>query len=59
MRNINTITYLIYVLITYSILFIGTGYAVFVLDKSGWWFVLTIIFSGSVYAPERWALLNK
>jgi hypothetical protein len=32
----------------------GTGYAVFVLDHSGWWFALAILVSSMAYKPTRW-----
>lgn len=48
------ITYLIYIVIWESMIFGGTGYAVFVLDRSGWWFLLATLIGGCAYPPERW-----
>lgn len=47
-------TYLIYVILWESLVVGGTGYAVFVLDYSGWWFLLAAIFSGSAIQPKDW-----
>lgn len=48
------LTYLIYIIFWESLIFGGTGYAVFVLGHSGWWFVLAIILGGSAYSPMKW-----
>jgi hypothetical protein len=48
------ITYLIYIVLFEGLVWCGTGYAVFVLDRSGWWFVLAILIAGAAYPPERW-----
>jgi hypothetical protein len=40
MNNITIIIYYIYVIIV----IILSGYAVFALDHSGWWFLLTVYF---------------
>lgn len=48
------LTYLIYILCWELLVFGGTGYAVFVLGHSGWWFLLAMVIGGSAYAPERW-----
>ena len=49
------ITYLIYVALVLVIVVGGTGYAVFVLGHSGWWFALAILFCAGTYRPGRWA----
>ena len=48
------ITYLVYVALVLGIFFGGTGYAVFVLGQSGWWFVLAAFFGSCSYSPWRW-----
>lgn len=48
------ITYLIYIVFWCSLVFGGTGYAVFVLGHSGWWFLLAVILGGSGYHPTQW-----
>lgn len=42
----------LYCIVMECIAWIGTGYVVFVLDKSGWWFLLGILVSGSAGVPE-------
>ncbi len=48
------ITYLLYCILVWGICIVGTGYAVFVLDFSGWWFVLGITLGGCGYSPWKW-----
>jgi len=48
------ITYLIYIILWEGMIFGGTGYAVFFLDKSGWWFLLAILLGGCAYKPKMW-----
>lgn len=48
------LTYLIYVLFSYTFLFGGTAYIVFILGHSGWWFLLTLILSDLIYSPRQW-----
>lgn len=48
------ITYLIYILLWETMIFGGTGYAVFVLDRSGWWFVLAVFLGTCAYSPLKW-----
>jgi hypothetical protein len=48
------LTYLIYIVLYEGLLFGGAGYAVFVLDRSGWWFLLAMLLSGAAYRPETW-----
>ncbi len=53
-KNIAYITYLIYVLVFEIIVFGGIGYAVFVLNHSGWWLVFAVLVSGCAYSPDKW-----
>jgi hypothetical protein len=48
------LTYLIYIVFWESLVFGGIGYAVFVLDRSGWWFLLAIVLGGAAYHPLHW-----
>jgi hypothetical protein len=48
------ITYLIYIVLYEGLVVGGTGYAVFVLDHSGWWFLLAVIMSVAAYSPRKW-----
>jgi hypothetical protein len=48
------LTYLIYIVFWASLLFGGTGYAVFVLGHSGWWFALATILATCSYSPSKW-----
>lgn len=48
------ITYLIYIVLWEGLVFGGTGYAVFVLDRSGWWFALAILIGSMAYSPLKW-----
>ncbi len=48
------LTYLIYIIFWESLIFGGTGYAVFVLDHSGWWFLLALLIGGTAYSPLKW-----
>lgn len=48
------ITYLIYIIFWVSLIIGGTGYAVFVLGHSGWWFVLAVILGSASYSPITW-----
>ena len=48
------VTYLIYIVLWEGLIFGGTGYAVFVLDYSGWWFALAIFMSSLAYKPNTW-----
>lgn len=47
-------TYLIYILVFETLVLGGTGYAVFVLDHSGWWWLLAILIGGMAYSPRKW-----
>lgn len=49
-----SLTYLIYIIFWEGLIFGGTGYAVFVLDRSGWWFVLATLLGGMAYSPLKW-----
>lgn len=48
------LTYLIYILLWEGFVFGGAGYAVFILQRSGWWFLLAVLLSGAAYKPEDW-----
>ncbi|TPN03822.1 hypothetical protein FJ973_29715 [Mesorhizobium sp. B2-1-3] len=48
------ITYLIYSFMVWGLCIGGTGYAVFVLGYSGWWFVLGFFLASCGYSPWRW-----
>lgn len=48
------LTYLIYILLYEGLVLGGTGYAVFALGHSGWWFLLAALFSAGAYRPETW-----
>lgn len=48
------ITYLIYIIFWEGMLFIGTGYIVFWLDYSGWWFLLAVFLGAGAYSPLKW-----
>ena len=47
-------TYLIYILLYETLVIGGIGYAVFVLDHSGWWMLLAVILSSAAYPPSKW-----
>lgn len=47
-------TYLIYIIFWESFVFGGAFYAVFVLDRSGWWFLLAAFLSMKAYGPLKW-----
>lgn len=48
------ITYLLYIILFESLVLGGTGYAVFMLGFSGYWFILAILISASAYKPSAW-----
>jgi hypothetical protein len=50
------ITYLIYIIFWELLCFVPIFYAVFWLDKSGWWFLLAIIISQAAYSPYQWGI---
>ena len=50
------ITYLIYIIFWELLCFVPIFYAVFLLDKSGWWFVLAIYLSQAAYSPYKWGI---
>jgi hypothetical protein len=47
-------TYLIYILLYEGLVIGGTGYAVFALGASGWWFLLAALLSSAAYKPADW-----
>jgi hypothetical protein len=48
------VTYLIYIVFWEGLIFGGTGYVVFWLDRSGWWFLPAIVLGGMAYSPIKW-----
>jgi hypothetical protein len=52
--DMNYLTYLIYILAWESLVLGGAYYAVFVLNRSGWWFLLAMLLSGAAYKPKDW-----
>ena len=50
------ITYLIYIIVFETLIWGGTGYAVFFLGRSGWWFLLALIVSSAAYSPYHWGI---
>lgn len=48
------ITYLIYIVLWEGLVFGGTGYAVFWLGRSGWWFLAAVFIGGLAYSPLKW-----
>jgi hypothetical protein len=53
------VTYLIYIIFFLSMTIGGTGYVVFVMGNSPWWFVLGFIFSLGYTRPAEWEMLTK
>ena len=54
------VTYLIYIILWKTLVLVGGGYVVFILEKSGWWMVLAVFLSGAAYSPKKWRkLLTK
>lgn len=51
------LSYLVYAVLYEGMTIGGTGYAVFVLGHSGWWWLLGTLFSAAIYSPERWSAL--
>ncbi len=47
-------TYLLYILLYEGLIIGGCGYAVFVLNFSGWWFLLACMLSSAAYSPGKW-----
>ena len=48
------ITYLIYIILWEGLIFGGTGYVVFWLNHSGWWFLAAAVIGGMAYSPLKW-----
>ena len=48
------ITYLIYIVFYETMILGGCAYVVFFLNRSGWWFLLAVLLSGSAYSPDKW-----
>jgi nitrate reductase NapE component len=51
------ITYMIYIILWEALVIGGFGYAVFVLNRSGWWMLLAVLLSASAYKPKSWRKL--
>lgn len=56
--GVKYLTYLAYSLGMAVILFVGTGYVVFVLGYSPWWFALAIGCAFCCYKPDRWGQID-
>lgn len=52
-----TTSYLIYIVLFETLIFGGCGYAVFIKNRSGWWFLLAVLIAGCAYSPSDWAAL--
>lgn len=48
------LTYLLYILLWETAVLGGVWYAVFILNRSGWWFLLAVLLSGAAYKPKDW-----
>ena len=57
--GLKSVTYLLYVVFMVTLILGGTGYAVFVLDRSGWWFLLATFFLSAVSGPAEWIYGKK
>ncbi len=53
-NQMKALTYLIYILAWESMVLGEAYYAVFVLNRSGWWFLLAVLLSGAAYKPSDW-----
>lgn len=49
-----SLTYLIYIVAWEAMVLGGAYYAVFILERSGWWFLLAVLLSGAAYKPQHW-----
>lgn len=47
------LTYLIYIIFWEAMVFGGTGYAVFVLNHSGWWILASVAIGMCAYSPLK------
>lgn len=48
------LTYLIYILLWEGFVLGSAWYAVFILQRSGWWFLLAVLLSAAAYKPSAW-----
>ncbi len=48
------VTYLIYAIFWLTLTIGGAGYAVFVLDHSGWWMLAAFFIGCCAYSPLKW-----
>lgn len=48
------LTYLVYILLWEGLIFGGAGYAVFVLNHSGWWMLAAFFIGCCAYSPLKW-----
>ncbi|WP_434733750.1 hypothetical protein NL154_05620 [Rhizobium sp. YTUHZ044] len=51
------ISYLMYAIFYETLTLGGTAYVTFVLDQSGWWWLLGVLLSAGIWKPERWSSL--
>lgn len=55
----NQVTYLLYILIYVFSVLGSSYYAVFYLNKSEWWFLLSVLLLGAAHTPRQWAALSN
>ena len=53
------IAFLLYIIIWDGGIITGTGYAVFILGASGWWFLLAILLSLMSFKPRHFGIEQK
>jgi hypothetical protein len=49
------VSYLLYIIFYETLTLGGTAYVVFILDQSGWWWLLGCLLSSGMVKPERWS----
>lgn len=52
-----SITYLLFLIFWLSLVLIGTGYVVFVLDRDPLWFAMALLFMSMTPNPKDWKQL--